>query len=382
MARQRDPVAGLDLRLSLDLGLQQQMNDALAGALKSSGGDLAGAVAMDPKSGQVLAMASLPSYDNNLYGPPLDQAALDQAKNAPGHPTLEHVVQVAAPPGSTFKPVVAAANLSLPAPPLPADKVIPTGATFTSGGHTFGNWQPMGPQSLVPAIAMSNDVYFYKLALMLGPERIHEIGTALGVGRPTGVDLPAEVSGFMGTPEANQKAGQPWYPAATVVLGIGQGQVTASPLQTARYMAGLATGQLVTPRLGLTFGTDHGDPTPVPAPAPVPLAFAPVLDPIREGMRQAVLSGTAQRLKDLPASAMAKTGTAQDPASPNGDTDAWIMAASPAEDPAIVAVSFVRGGGHGGSTSGPVVRQVLQYFLDHRADILPTASGEALLSGP
>jgi cell division protein FtsI/penicillin-binding protein 2/cell division protein FtsW (lipid II flippase) len=382
MARHRDPAAGLDLQLAIDLGLQQQLNDALAHALKSSGGDLGGAVAMDPKTGQVLAMASLPSHDNNIYGPPLDQAALEQAKKAPGSPTLDHVTQVAGPPGSTFKAVVAAANLSLPAPPLPAEKVIPTGASFTHAGHTFGNWQPMGPQNLFQALAMSNDVYFYKLALMLGPERIHEIGTALGVGRTTGVDLPGESAGFLGTPEANRKAGRPWYSAATVVLGIGQGQITVTPLQTARFMAGIATGHLVTPRLGLNFGAEHGDPTPVPAPAPVPLAFAPVLEPIREGMRQAVLSGTAQRLKDLPASAMAKTGTAQDPAAPNGDTDAWIMAAAPAEDPAIVVVSFVRGGGHGGATSGPVARAALQYFLDRRADILPTGRGDEVLSGP
>ena len=382
MARQRPPVPGLDLRLSIDLGLQQRLHDALANSLKSSGGDLGGAVAMDPKTGQVLAMASLPSHDNNLYGPPVDEVALRQAKEAPGHPTLDHVAQVSAPPGSTFKAVVAAANLAAPAPVLPPDRVIPTGGSFTSGGHRFGNWRAMGPQSLVPAIAWSNDVYFYKLALMLGPERIHEIGTALGVGQPSGVDLPGESAGHLGTPEAARQAGRPWYPAATVVLGIGQGNITATPLQTARWMGAIATGQLVTPRLGMTFATEHGDPTPVPAPAPVPLAFASALEPVREGMRQAVLSGTAKRLKGLPASAMAKTGTAQDPASPNGDTDAWIMAAAPAEDPAIVAVSFVRGGGHGGSTSGPVVRQVLQHFLDHRSDILATARAEELLAGP
>src|SRR5581483_3992312 len=121
--RHRDPVPGLDLRLSIDLGLQRHMSDALGAALAGSGGDLAAAVALDPKTGQVLAMSSLPAADNNLYGPPLDEAALDQARKAPGHPTLEHATQVAAPPGSAFKPGVAAANLSLPYPPLPAGQV-------------------------------------------------------------------------------------------------------------------------------------------------------------------------------------------------------------------------------------------------------------------
>ncbi|HWB36448.1 MAG TPA: penicillin-binding transpeptidase domain-containing protein, partial [Rugosimonospora sp.] len=250
--RHRDPVPGLDLRLALDLGLQRQMNDSLAAAMQTSGGDLAGAVALDPKTGQVLAMASVPSFDNNLYGPPLDEAALKAAQDAPGHPTLEHATQVAAPPGSTFKPVVAAANLAQPSPPLPADAVIPTGASFTYEGHTFANWSAMGSQDLVRALAMSNDVYFYKLGLMLGPERIHEIGSVLGVGQPTGIDLD-ESTGALGTPESVEKAGGKWYPAASVVLGIGQGQVTATPLQAARWMGALATGAIATPRLGLDF---------------------------------------------------------------------------------------------------------------------------------
>jgi cell division protein FtsI/penicillin-binding protein 2 len=365
--RHRDPVPGLDLRLSIDLGLQQQLSQALAAGLSTSGGDLGGAVIMDAKTGQVLAMASLPALDNNVYGPPLDEAALDQARHAPGHPTLEHVTQVAAPPGSTFKPVVAASNLVNPV--LPPDVVIPTGASFSYAGHSFANWRPLGPMNLVGAIAMSNDVYFYKLALMLGPDRIHDIGTALGAGQPTGIDID-EVSGELGTPESLRKRGAPWYPAATVVLGIGQGHVTATPLQAARWMDAIATGQLVTPRLGLDFAGAGQQATPVPARPPAPVPFAGALGPLRDGLRQAVTDGTAALLNGLPISAMAKTGTAEDPSSPNHDTDSWLIAAAPAEDPAIAIAAMVRGGGHGGTTAGPVVRDALQYFADHRADIL------------
>jgi cell division protein FtsI/penicillin-binding protein 2 len=345
------------------------MNDALAAAMAGSGGDLAGAVALDPKTGQVLAMSSLPAVDNNIYGPPLDEAALEAAKNGPGHPTLEHATQVAAPPGSTFKPVVAAANLSLPAPSLPADQVIPTGASFSYMGHTFANHSAMGPQSLGRALAMSNDVYFYKLGLMLGPERIHEIGTVLGVGQPTGIDID-ETAGELGTPESVEKAGGKWYSAASVVLGIGQGHVTATPLQAARWMGAIATGHMVTPRLGLDFAAaaDHA-PTAAPSSPPAPLAFAGTLGPIRDGLRQVVTNGTARILAGLPMSVMAKTGTAEDPAAPNKDTDAWIIAAAPAEDPAIALAVMVRGGGHGGETAGPVARTVLEYFAAHRAEV-------------
>ena len=363
--RYRPPVPGLNLRLAIDLGLQRQMNDALAAAVGKSGGDLGGAVAIDPKTGQVLAMASVPALDNNVYASPFDEAALKQAKAAPGHPTLEHVTQVAAPPGSIFKPVVAAANLSLPTPALPPEQVIPTGASFVHQGHRFGNWKPMGPQSLVGAIAWSNDVYFYKLGLMLGPERIHEIGTALGVGQPTGIEID-ESPGELGTPASVEQRGGTWYSASSVILAIGQGPITATPIQAARWTAALATGQLVTPRLGMDFAAPGQPPSAVPTPAPSPLPFAGVLGPVREGMRQVVVNGTATILKDLPFPVLAKTGTAEDPAAPNGDTDAWLVAAAPADDPAIAIAVFVRGGGHGGETAGPVVKSALQYFAANR----------------
>jgi cell division protein FtsI/penicillin-binding protein 2/cell division protein FtsW (lipid II flippase) len=368
----RDPVPGASLRLSIDLGLQERLTAALAEALRTSRGDLGGAVAMDPRTGQILAMASLPGYDNNLYGPPVDVGALRQARTARGHLMLEHVTQVVAPPGSAFKVVVAATDMVYPV--FSPDKAIPTGGSFTYGGHTFGNWRSFGPQNLVQAIAWSNDVYFYKLALALGPDRIHEVGTALGIGRPTGIDLPGESSGYLGTPQSVSKIGARWYPGSTVILGIGQGYVTTTPLQAARWTAALATGRLVTPRLGLAFDAGDGMPIALPTPEPAPLPFAAALERVREGMRQAVLGGTAGKLRGLPASALAKTGTAQDPASPTGADDAWFTAAAPADDPVVAVVSFVRGGGWGSRTSGPVVRETLQYFFDHQADILTTLS--------
>jgi cell division protein FtsI/penicillin-binding protein 2 len=335
-------------------------------------------VALDPKTGQVLAMASVPALDNTAYGPPLDEAALQQAKAAPGHPTLEHVTQVAAPPGSIFKPVVAVANLAQPTPALAPNVVIPTGGSFTHEGHTFNNWRVLGPQSLVGAIAWSNDVYFYKLGVMLGPERIHEIGSALGVGQPTGIDLD-ESAGELGTPESAKKAGGTWYSASTVVLGIGQGHITTTPIQAARWTAAIATGQLVNPRLGLDFAAPEQPATAVPAAPPSPLPFAAVLGPVREGMRQVVANGTGAILRDVGFSVLAKTGTAQDPAAPNGDTDAWMVAAAPAEDPAITLAVLVRGGGHGGEAAGPVVKSALQYFAAHRAEL---SSGAAAPAGP
>jgi cell division protein FtsI/penicillin-binding protein 2 len=281
---------------------------------------------------------------------------------------LEHVTQVAATPGSIFKPVVAAANLALPSPALAPDAVIPTGGSYSYAGHTFNNWKVLGPQSLVGALAWSNDVYFYKLGVMLGPERIHEIGTALGVGVPSGIDLD-ESAGELGTPESVKQRGGTWYPASTVVLGIGQGPITVTPIQAARWTAAIATGQLVTPRLGLDFAAPAQPATAVPTPPPTALPFAGVLGPVREGMRQVVVNGTASLLRDVGFSVLAKTGSAEDTASANGKTHAWLVAAAPAEDPAITLAVLVRGGGHGGEAAGPVVKSALKYFGAHRDEL-------------
>ena len=372
----RDPVPGAGLRLSIDMGLQESLTAALTDALHGVGneprGDLGGAVAVDPVSGQVLAMASVPSYETNLYGPPVDAAALSAAASAKGHPTLEHATQVVAPPGSAFKVVVAAADTVHPV--FAPDKVIPTGGSFTFGGHRFNNWRSFGAQNLVQAIAWSNDVYFYKLASTLGPDRIYDVGTALGVGQPTGIDLPGESSGFLGNPRSVHAIGGRWYPASSVILGIGQGYVTATPLQAARWTAAIATGRLVTPRVGLAFdaGDGNGNGTALPVPPPVDLPFAGSLGPVRQGMAQAVLVGTATVLRGLPVAVGAKTGTAQDPSSRNGATDSWLLAVAPLDHPAVVVTSFVRGGGHGARTSGHVVLEAMTYFFDHQADILAT----------
>jgi cell division protein FtsI/penicillin-binding protein 2 len=371
LGERQDPVPGADLGLALDLGLQQQLDASLAAAVRAQprpAGRIGAAVAMDPRSGQVLAIASTPSFDNSVYGPPVDVAALRDAAAAPGAPMLEHVTQAVAPPGSTFKIVVAAANQAHPrfAPQRP----IPTGADFTYGGHTFGNWKPMGPMNLPQSIAMSNDVYFYKLAVALGADAMIDTARALGVGERTGIDLPGEAAGYLGTPES---VGREWYGGSTVILGIGQGYLQVTPMQSARWTGAVVTGNLVTPRLGLAVGTGDGPDTALPAPAATPLPFADALGPVRDGMREAVTSGTAVRLAGLPAAVGAKTGTAQDGGLPDDEYDNWITAAAPFDNPEIVMTALVQGPGTGANNAKDVVSAGLRHYLDHRADVVTTA---------
>ena len=369
------PRPGRTVELSLDLGLQAAATRALRNAMDgrypgSQTGDQGAAVVLDAQTGAVLAMASLPAYDDNAFGPPVEGPRLARTLRAPGSPLLEHATQTALPPGSTFKLVVAAADSVYRA--IPPQQVIPTGYAFAYDGASYHSWTTLPPQDLAQAIAWSNDVYFYKLAVALGPSRIVAVAHALGVGRTTGIDLPGESPGFLGTPQTVRRLGATWYPGSTVILGIGQGYVTATPLQVARWTAADVTGRLLTPRLGLAVSAGHGAERLPPGPAS-PLPFAARLAPVRAGFRLAVTQGTASMLLGLGLDAGGKTGTAQDPSAPHGGPDAWFTAAAPMRQPQVVVAVMVRGGGEGYYASQPAARAILQYFFAHRRQILATA---------
>jgi cell division protein FtsI/penicillin-binding protein 2 len=313
-AARHAPVPGATLTLTIDLGMQQRLAADVAASLAGSpAGAVGAAVAMDPRSGAVLALASQPSHDDGLYGPPLDGAALAAASSAPGDPLIDHAIASAVPPGSTYKLVNAAADMTHPG--IPPDRVIPTGGSFTYGDHTFNNWRVLPPQNLVDAIAWSNDVYFYQLAVALGPAAMIETAHALGVGSRTGIDLPGESPGYLGTPTSVAAAGGTWYPGSTVILGIGQGPIQVTPLQDARWTAAVATGALATPYVGAAVGTGPGA-FALPHPAPSPLPFADRLGPVRAGMRAMVTSGTGAALAGVGVPVEAKSGTAEDPSVP------------------------------------------------------------------
>jgi cell division protein FtsI/penicillin-binding protein 2/cell division protein FtsW (lipid II flippase) len=370
MGPRTDPQPGADLRLSIDLGLQRVLTDSLVSAMRGQPPSRVGAaVALDPRTGQVLALASVPNYDDNVYGPPADTAALGRLANASGSPMRNHAAQSAVPPGSTFKLVVATANQLHPV--RRPDQVVPTGASFTLGGHTFNNWKPMGPMNLVQALAWSNDVYFYQLAAALGPGPMIEAARALGVGQATGIDLPTESPGYLGTPDSVRAEGATWYAGSTVIMGIGQGYLAVTPLQDARWTAAVTTGRMVTPRLGLAAGS--GDTwAALPSPPAVPLPFAGALGPIQDGMRAAVTGGTATRLADLPVAVGAKTGTAQDGSLPDGVYDNWVTAAAPVRDPGLIVTALTQGSGQGANSATTVGHDALAYYLAHQAEIHQT----------
>ncbi|MHB8393429.1 MAG: FtsW/RodA/SpoVE family cell cycle protein [Candidatus Dormibacteria bacterium] len=371
-------VNGGTLVTGVDLGLQQLstqlLQKAISGAYPGSQkGDQGAVVVMDPQNGQVLAMASWPAYNDNIFAAPRNSAAIEALLTQPGSPLLEHATQTAMPPGSNFKLVVSSADVYHHG--IPTSQIIPTGYTFTYDGHTYHNWMTLPPQNLPEAIAWSNDVYFYKLAVALGAQNIISTGQAMGVGEPTGIDLPGEDPGYLGTPSSVAKLGETWYPGSTVILGIGQGYVTATPIQDAVWTSEVGTGTRVVPHLGLSESNGATSALkPISEPAPKPLPWASELGPVRAGLRLAVTGGTASMLSGLHVDAGGKTGTAQDPSAPNGGPDAWFTAMAPMSDPQVVVSMLVRGGGEGYYTDQPAVEQILKYFFANKSQIMSTIS--------
>jgi cell division protein FtsI/penicillin-binding protein 2/cell division protein FtsW (lipid II flippase) len=358
---QTAPIPGGTLQLSIDLGLEEEasalLQRSMAGAYpQSQTGDWGSIIVMDARTGAILAMAG---------------EGLDGAANA---------TEAEMPPGSTFKLVTAAADAADDA--IPPSAVIPTGCSYTYSGIRYANWECLPPQNLAEAIAWSNDVYFYQLALALGPQRIAQTATELGVGGLTGIDLPVgeQSAGEFFYP-GHMPAGDTWYPGVTPMMGIGQGYTAVTPLQDLRWLDAVATGSLVTPHLGIDVA-GNGGVSSLPHLAAASLPFAAQLGPVDVGLALEVTQGTGTLLQNLPQPAGGKTGTAQDPSAPHGGPDSWYDAVYPVDDPQIAVLCAVHGGGQGYYDCEPSVDQLLQYFAANQAGIMstrppaPTGGGE------
>jgi penicillin-binding protein 2 len=359
---------GEDLRLTVDLGLQQEAQRLLEGQVGVI-------LAMDPRDGAILAMASSPSYDPNLFSRRLEESRWAALQDAPHDPLQNRAVQNLYPPGSTFKVVVAAAGL-MEGMTNPRERVFCNGST-TLYNHRYRCWKQAGHgwMNLEQALEHSCDVYFYHLGQRLGIERIADYARRFGLGSATGIDLEGEKDGLVPDLRWSLRVRRaPWYPGETVSVAIGQGALLTTPLQVARMIAVVANGgYLVHPHLV------RGD-----AQEPKRVAVDPeVLQRIHRGLEAVVHSpeGTG-RFAALPGVRMAgKTGTAQ-VVRQKGWIDsrdlpfnlrdhAWFAAYAPAEDPRLLIVVLSEHGGAGSRVAVPMAREMYaRYFEstvgDHR----------------
>ncbi|WP_222565383.1 penicillin-binding protein 2 [Novilysobacter antarcticus] len=370
-------VPGADLRLSVDLDLQRAMVAAFGDADGS-------AIAVDTKTGQVLAMVSLPSYDTNLFVNGISHADYDGLINNPSRPLFNRNVLGGGPPGSTIKPVMALAGLDSGLR-TPSDRILSTGEFRIPGqarGYRDASGGGHGWTDLRDSISRSVNTYYYKLALDMGIDRLSEYMHHYGFGEKTGIDLLGENAGVVPSREYKRTISkESWYPGETVISGIGQGYWIATALQIARSTAAVANGGDLH-ELRLLQSRRDGYESPWQDLPPTPshrITDNPAnLRAVQEGMIATINGpgGTARRLAVGASYTMAgKTGTAQR-SSRKGNVSlnphtlpyhlrhtALFTGYAPAEDPQIAVAVVVEHGGYGGSAAAPIARTIFDAWL-------------------
>ncbi len=369
------PRAGENLHLTIDAHLQEVAAAAFEGRAGA-------AVAIDPRNGEVLAMASVPSFDPNLFVNGISQADYSGLLANKDKPLLNRLLRGNYAPGSTMKPFVGLAGLELGLR-KPGDTILSTGEFHIPGqsrGYRDDKRGGHGRVDLVQAIAQSVNTYFYSVALDMGIDRFADFMRKFGFGQPTGIDLVGEGSGVLPSREWKRaQLNQPWYPGETVIAGIGQGYWVVTPLQLAHAVATLAAHGVphVPHLLRATQSGQDARPVPLPPPAPRPGVIRNPDDwlAVKQGMIAVVSSGTARRIGgDFPYVIAGKTGTAE---RYSRTDETWtdiatsaierhqvlFEAFTPADDPRIAVVVVLEAGRSGAHDAAPIVRRILDAWL-------------------
>ncbi len=369
----KSPINGSDLYLSLDSGLQKKIQDSLERILQDIETNAAAAVAINPQNGEILALASLPSYDNNLFAEGISSEEYNSLITDKDKPMFNRAVSGEYPPGSTFKPLVAAASLQ--------EGIINPGTTvnclgaISIGKFRFPDWKVHGITDVRKAIAESCDVFFYAVGggwdnvSGLGIDRMKKYANLFGLGRILGIDIPGEAPGLIPDQSWKMKTfNEKWYIGDDYHCAIGQGFITATPLQLANYAAAIANGGIVyQPHLVRSIKNSNGDEETIKPKILHKNFIAPSnIEIVKEGMRQAVTSssGSARSLSDLKVAVAGKTGTAQ--FGSEDKTHGWFISFAPYDNPEIAMAVLVEGGGEGHSTAVPVTKEVYRWYFEER----------------
>ena len=340
---------GPDLTLAIDVEIQKAAERALAG-------EKGACVVIDPRSGDVLAMASAPSFDPNLFVPVLSQELYDRYANDPAKPLLNRASGGSYAPGSTFKPITALAGLALG---IPADAIYECGGAYSIGGMKIrcaSKWGH-GPMDMRHAMMKSCNPYFCHVGTDVGTNALFAAARAFGLGSKTGIDFGVDAAGVV--PDAEWKMRmyrEQWYPGDLAQMSIGQGMLLATPLQMARVAGAIGTGRLVVPHLKAGMPVES-----------VPLPFAERhLDVVREGMRLVVTGddsggGTGWRAGDgVPVAVCGKTGTAEIGMGAARRKNGWFIAYAPEKNPVVALAVIVENAEGGGVTAAPRAAAVLR----------------------
>jgi penicillin-binding protein 2 len=359
------PKRGADLTLSIDLDLQRAAEEAFEPGARGA------VVAIDPRTGEVLALASRPNYDPNEFSTGITTKRWRELSEGGNYPLFNRAIQAAYPPGSTLKPFVVLCGL--------LTHVIEPGTTFREtcdgafqfGSRAFRCWKPEGHGTLAMrgAVAQSCDVYFYQLGIRVGLDRLSSFMKEVGAASRSGIDLPQERRGLF--PDAawydkHYGAGK-WSRGLILNLSIGQGEISLTPVKLAQLTAMMANGgTLWRPRI-VREGSRDGKPFAVTNARADSISRHFEFDPravqrVQESMEAVVYDahGTGGMSKVEGIRVAGKTGTAQNP---HGDDHALYICYAPAEAPEIALAVLLENAGHGGSEAAPVARRVLEAYF-------------------
>lgn len=379
---EEEAMHGHNLILTLDSRLQRVAEQQFEG---KSGG----LVALDPRTGGILAIVSAPSYDPGELVSNVSHGYWAKLVADPRNVLLNRAIQGAYPPGSTFKLVTAMAGLEEGV--IKSTDTIGCPGGLKYGSRFFKCWNKggHGAISVERAISESCDTFFYQVGLKLGVDRIAKYANMFGLGLKTGVDVEGEKSGLIPTSDWKKRVfKQEWQPGENISISVGQGYDTATPLQNAVMVGEMATGRRIVPHLIQGVEDDDGVAEREPYPGegdPLPVSLKN-LEVVRRGMLGAVHSpgGTAHRSASTEFKMAGKTGTAQVISEEgkarahgmNTEDHAWFVVYAPYEDPRIAVAAIVEHGGFGASAAAPIVRTVVEKYLELEG-LIPSKEAKA-----
>jgi penicillin-binding protein 2 len=375
----RVPEDGLPLHLTIDKRLQRKLVESLADEVGSG-------IFMNPKTGEVLALASTPGYDPNVFTAPVSRTTWTALISDPRHPLNDRAISSFYAPGSTFKVLMSVVGLETGA--ITPQSLVTCPGSVMIYNRRFMCWKKggHGTVDVHRALVQSCNVFYYLLGKKVGIDAITKYAKMFGIGELSGIDIPGESRGNPPSMEWKQRIHkEPWYPGDTISVSIGQGLLAVTPVQMATMISAVANGgTLVRPHLAKDAKSQSGK---------IPVA-ASTLALIRDALADVVEEGTATRAQLGPIHVAGKTGTAQvfkksvgvdADKQPKDERDhAWFIGYAPAENPEIAFAIVIEHGGHGGTTAAPVARKVLEVFFEDRLpqkDPVP-ALRAALVAGP
>jgi len=387
LVQEREPGPGMNLVLTLDLELQQLVEEEMAGQAGSI-------VVIDPRNGEILAMVSKPAYDPNLFVTGMSHADWMRLLKDPRKPLQNRTIQAQYPPGSTYKIVMAIAGLEEGV--ITPKTTVHCNGLFPFGNRVFRDWKRggHGPVNVHSALVQSCDVFFYTLGHRLGIDTIARYAKGFGLGSPTGLDPIHEKPGLVPSTAWKRKArGEPWYPGETISAAIGQGYNLLTPIQLVNVISAVANGGvLYKPRLVKRLETPDG--RVIQQFGPERLGEVPARAETLRIVQQALWGvvneprGTAWRARLEQVGMAGKTGTVQVISnSPKGDKlperfrdHGWFVAYAPYDDPQLAIAILGEHGGRGGSTYAPIARKIVAHYF--RLPPTPSPQTPAVVQRP